>query len=321
MAAAETVQSVAVVARLRNFLKPPHPGTASSANEVAEYTNTILPEWYRNIYCKGSVVTIDPEQYGVSYCDIRDPARERDDPQNCVTFKYWKCFWSCFDDPDRGLKYYSNSTCSDTVKRSDGEYIALSQQTDLRSQVVSPLIKDVFNGYNLCIFAYGQSGSGKTYTMVGAKDGQNKLIAGQEGVIPAFSQMLMEQCKEKEAAEPLLKYTITCNMVEIYNNEPYNLLVPKWHSGANPYKLKTRRLPSPDDKSFLIFGFKEGSAKDEIRNLPVRQSGVADVFAVFLNICERHYSPLVLFAPECILPCPAGRHFIYVFSVVSGRPC
>lgn len=40
-------------------------------------------------------------------------------------------------------------------------------QVDVYHDVVSPLIEEVLAGYNCTVFAYGQTGTGKTHTMVG----------------------------------------------------------------------------------------------------------------------------------------------------------
>ena len=42
-----------------------------------------------------------------------------------------------------------------------------SQQKELYDQAVSPIVYEVLEGYNCTIFAYGQTGIGKTYTMEG----------------------------------------------------------------------------------------------------------------------------------------------------------
>lgn len=42
-----------------------------------------------------------------------------------------------------------------------------SKQVDVYTAVVAPLIEEVLNGYNCTVFAYGQTGTGKTHTMVG----------------------------------------------------------------------------------------------------------------------------------------------------------
>lgn len=42
-----------------------------------------------------------------------------------------------------------------------------SQQKELYDQSVSPIVNEVLEGYNCTIFAYGQTGTGKTYTMEG----------------------------------------------------------------------------------------------------------------------------------------------------------
>lgn len=40
------------------------------------------------------------------------------------------------------------------------------------------MLAHAFEGYNVCIFAYGQTGAGKSYTMMGKQE------EGQEGIIP-----------------------------------------------------------------------------------------------------------------------------------------
>lgn len=40
------------------------------------------------------------------------------------------------------------------------------------------MLQHAFEGYNVCIFAYGQTGAGKSYTMMGKQE------EGQEGIIP-----------------------------------------------------------------------------------------------------------------------------------------
>lgn len=42
-----------------------------------------------------------------------------------------------------------------------------SKQSDVYQSVVAPLIEEVLAGYNCTVFAYGQTGTGKTHTMVG----------------------------------------------------------------------------------------------------------------------------------------------------------
>lgn len=42
-----------------------------------------------------------------------------------------------------------------------------SQQKDLYEQAITPIVNEVLEGFNCTIFAYGQTGTGKTYTMEG----------------------------------------------------------------------------------------------------------------------------------------------------------
>lgn len=46
------------------------------------------------------------------------------------------------------------------------------------------MLQHAFEGYNVCIFAYGQTGAGKSYTMMGKQE------EGQEGIIPMVCSMM-----------------------------------------------------------------------------------------------------------------------------------
>lgn len=51
-----------------------------------------------------------------------------------------------------------------------------SQQKELFDEAVSPIVNEVLEGYNCTIFAYGQTGTGKTYTMEGGRVGEVEVL-------------------------------------------------------------------------------------------------------------------------------------------------
>jgi len=62
------------------------------------------------------------------------------------------------------------------------------------------MLEHAFEGYNVCIFAYGQTGAGKSYTMMGRQE------KGQEGIIPLVCQDLFERIKSNTSEQ--LKYSV-----------------------------------------------------------------------------------------------------------------
>ncbi|KAL4472345.1 hypothetical protein ABPG72_002828 [Tetrahymena utriculariae] len=90
-----------------------------------------------------------------------------------------------------------------------------STQQQIYESTAFPLVESVFEGYNGTIFAYGQTGCGKTHTMMGdPSDDQNK------GIIPrTFSHII--QVIENESKKEFL---VRCSYIEIYNEEIHDLL-------------------------------------------------------------------------------------------------
>ncbi|KAL1549553.1 Kinesin-like protein KIN-14I, variant 2 [Salvia divinorum] len=81
-----------------------------------------------------------------------------------------------------------------------------------------PLIRSVLDGYNVCIFAYGQTGSGKTYTMTGPKE----LTKESLGV---NYRALSDLFGISEERKDTIVYSISVQMMEIYNEQVRDLLV------------------------------------------------------------------------------------------------
>ncbi|XP_076917746.1 kinesin-like protein KIN-5D [Bidens hawaiensis] len=97
-----------------------------------------------------------------------------------------------------------------------------SKQKDLYDQVVSPIVKEALEGYNWTIFAYGQTGTGKTYTMEGEG---GKLKNGEfhedVGVIPRAVEQLFNTLEFQNA-----DYSMKVTYIELYNEEITDLLAP-----------------------------------------------------------------------------------------------
>ncbi|KAK8939766.1 125 kDa kinesin-related protein [Platanthera guangdongensis] len=97
-----------------------------------------------------------------------------------------------------------------------------SLQNDLFEQAVSPIVSEVLEGYNCTIFAYGQTGTGKTYTMEGgvvkAKSGE---FPSDAGVIPRSVRGIFDKLEAQNA-----EYSMKVTFLELYNEEITDLLAP-----------------------------------------------------------------------------------------------
>ncbi|KAK7597899.1 hypothetical protein V9T40_010124 [Parthenolecanium corni] len=101
----------------------------------------------------------------------------------------------------------------------DAVYDWSSTQQDLFDETVRPLIESVLNGFNATIFAYGQTGTGKTYTMEGCKlaptDG-----ADERGVIPKSFEQIFTHISRTTNKQHLVR----ASYLEIYQEEIRDLL-------------------------------------------------------------------------------------------------
>ena len=111
----------------------------------------------------------------------------------------------------------------------DYVYPMETTQREVYDQVAFPIVDSIFQGYNGTVFAYGQTGCGKTFTMMGVVTDPNL-----KGIIPnAFSHIFGFIKTEGESK----KFFLRCSFVEIYNEEVRDLL------GKNNRKLDIREDP------------------------------------------------------------------------------
>ncbi|KAG4384698.1 hypothetical protein GLYMA_13G330600v4 [Glycine max] len=97
-----------------------------------------------------------------------------------------------------------------------------SQQKELYDQAVSPIVYEVLEGYNCTIFAYGQTGTGKTYTMEGGARKKNGEFPSDAGVIPRAVKQIFDILEAQNA-----EYNMKVTFLELYNEEITDLLAPE----------------------------------------------------------------------------------------------
>ncbi|KAH8701701.1 kinesin family protein [Talaromyces proteolyticus] len=104
-----------------------------------------------------------------------------------------------------------------------------STQQELFDAEVAPTVKHLFNGFDVTIFAYGVTGTGKTHTMRGGKSLQER------GVIPRLLSAIYRRSRKIEKdSSGASKAEVLMSYYEIYNDKVYDLFEPlekRTHAG------------------------------------------------------------------------------------------
>lgn len=79
------------------------------------------------------------------------------------------------------------------------------------------ILKDVLKGFESTVFAYGQTGTGKTHTMEGQIDSLE-----QRGIIPRAAASIFKSLQD----DAFIEKTVSVSYLEIYNQDLNDLLVP-----------------------------------------------------------------------------------------------
>ncbi|XP_078266816.1 kinesin-like protein KIF1A isoform X8 [Rhinoraja longicauda] len=106
--------------------------------------------------------------------------------------------------------YWSHTTPAD---------INYASQQQVYCDIGDEMLHHAFEGYNVCIFAYGQTGAGKSYTMMGKQEKE------QQGIIPQLCEDLFSKINDNANAN--LSYSVEVSYMEIYCERVRDLLNPK----------------------------------------------------------------------------------------------
>ncbi|CAI9551731.1 unnamed protein product [Staurois parvus] len=133
------------------------------------------------------------QMQGTTTC-ISNPKQPKDAPKN-FTFDY---------------SYWSHTTAEDPN---------FASQRQVYKDIGEEMLLHAFEGYNVCIFAYGQTGAGKSYTMMGKPEPE------QHGIIPQLCEDLFARVSSNKS--PDLAYSVEVSYMEIYCERVRDLLSPK----------------------------------------------------------------------------------------------
>ncbi|KAF7815945.1 kinesin-like protein KIN-12F isoform X1 [Senna tora] len=131
---------------------------------------------------------------------------------------------------DQSVKKVSSDTLciGDRQFAFDLVFDSNSNQEDIFLSVGVPLVKNALAGYNTSLLSYGQSGSGKTYTMWGPPSAmvEEPSPSSHQGLVPRIFKMLFSELEREQhiSKGKQFNYQCRCSFLEIYNEQIGDLL-------------------------------------------------------------------------------------------------
>ena len=158
-----------------------------------------------------------------NYCTISVPDRETvviSIPTEYVSNDKGKYYF-------KGEKKVKITKVKEAEFKYDFAFDVKTEQEEIYQFTTANLVKQVINGFNATVFAYGATGTGKTYTMVGGGDNWGLMIR-------SISDLFKTINNEKEK-----KYIIKISYVEIYNEIIKDLLADLIDNKTNQLEIRT----------------------------------------------------------------------------------
>uniref|UniRef100_A0AAY4ER93 Kinesin-like protein n=1 Tax=Denticeps clupeoides TaxID=299321 RepID=A0AAY4ER93_9TELE len=144
-----------------------------------------------------------------------------------------------------------------------------AKQIEVYRSVVCPILDEVIMGYNCTVFAYGQTGTGKTFTMEGERS-PNEEYTWEEDPLAGIIPRTLHQIFEKLSGSGT-EFSIKVSLLEIYNEELFDLL--------SPSPDVTERLQLYDDprnkRGVIIKGLEEITVHNKNEVYQILERGAA----------------------------------------------
>jgi len=119
-------------------------------------------------------------------------------------------------------------------------------QEEIFDVIGKPMLKAAFSGFNTTIFAYGQTGAGKTFSIMGKEEkiplpGGGEQILGYswghailEGFVPRFIRHLLHYGKWQMSLDPALEVRLIISAMQVYLEEVQDLLEKRTGAAYTP---------------------------------------------------------------------------------------
>ncbi|WWD19337.1 hypothetical protein CI109_103796 [Kwoniella shandongensis] len=150
-----------------------------------------------------------------------------------------------------------------------------ADQTMIFNEVAEGMLDEVLAGYNCTIFAYGQTGTGKTYTMQGDLELTNlNAPKSTAGIVPRVLHRLFSLLESSQNTE----YSVKCSYIELYNEELRDLLATEYKGDASATQQQQNggglKLYEDGKKGVYIQGLEETGVRNLKEGLGIVDKGV-----------------------------------------------
>lgn len=183
----------------------------------------------------------------------------------------------------------------------DNVYDQTSSQDSVYNHTAKHVVLSTLQGYNAAIIAYGQTGTGKTFTMEGEIQGSGR------GIIPRTVEDIFAYIENDP--EPTSRYLVRASYLQIYNEVISDLLKPE----KNNLVIREDRR-----RGVFVEGLSEWVVRtpNEIHGLMARGQSIRATGATKMNeVSSRSHAVCIIIVEKCVRHCIHLR--IYCCLAVS----
>ncbi|KAI7898604.1 P-loop containing nucleoside triphosphate hydrolase protein [Cokeromyces recurvatus] len=187
-------------------------------------------------------------------------------------------------------------TPNNTIYNFDRVFKEEATQQGVYNAVAAPILSDVLNGYSCTIFAYGQTGTGKTYTMEGDLGDSDEYHEKNAGIIPRTIQNLFQRLGTLGQESHVM-----VSMLELYNEELRDLLCASdEHKALNIFE---------DGTGVRVQNIKEHLISSASQGLTILKSGIKKRMTAATNCNEKSSRSHSIFTITVYMKCEESNSF------------
>ena len=165
------------------------------------------------------------------------------------------------DPPNRQIFLLKQETNTNKPFTFDFTYAEDVRQAEVYQDIGYPLVESVIEGYNGTVFAYGQTGCGKTFSMEGVPSDPEL-----RGIIPNSFEHIFDKIASSDSSDKSgTKYLVRAGYIEIYNEQIRDLL------SSNP--LESCNLRQDPNKGVYVENLTMVTVKSSVETMKLMTKG------------------------------------------------